>query len=137
MHAFVTNLNGQIVDLGTLKTYSEGRGINDKGQVVGFSYDQGFTPDGPVSNAIAFIADNGTLLDLNTLLDNSATGWELIVANDINDAGLITGAGYHNGLLRAFLMTPVPAPAAFWLMGSNLLGLLGLSSRSLSEYDKK
>ena len=32
----------------------------------------------------------------------------LITANDINDRGEITGWGYHNGLYRAFLLTPIP-----------------------------
>jgi hypothetical protein len=34
------------------------------------------------------------------------SGWNLVVAYDINDSGQIVGWGYHNGLKRAFLLTP-------------------------------
>ena len=69
--------------------------------------------------------------DLNTLLNPSGTGWVLNAASGINDSGQITGYGVHNGLTRAFLLSPVPAvavPAAIWLFGSGL-GLLTFTNR--------
>jgi len=45
--------------------------------------------------------------DLNTLID-PAEGWGLLGASDINDHGQIVGSGYHNGVYRAFRMTPAP-----------------------------
>jgi probable HAF family extracellular repeat protein len=46
------------------------------------------------------------MLDLNKLIPPNS-GWELDVANGINDAGEIVGYGTRNGTnLRAFLLTP-------------------------------
>ncbi len=131
-HAFITNTGGQMVDLGSLDGYYEsvGMGINASGQVVGYSYTPSFyTTNG--SNYHAFVTDNGFMKDINTLLVSSATGWELTNAIGINNSGQITGAGIHNGLTHAFVLTPVsavPVPSAIWLFGSGL-GLLVFTRR--------
>ncbi len=59
------------------------------------------------------------------------TGWELNGATAINDLGQITGSGTHNGLTRAFLLTPaaIPVPAAVWLFGSGLCLLAYIGRR--------
>lgn len=125
-HAFVTTLSGQMTDLGTLGGgYSSGMGINSFGQVTGYSN----TVNGSTH---AFVTNNGTMSDLNALLVTSVTGWELYSASGINDVGQITGYGVHNGLTRAFLLTPVsavPVPSAVWLFGSGLVGLRSLNRR--------
>ncbi len=64
----------------------------------------------------AFIYDSvHGLRDLNDLIP-PGSGWELISATDINEAGQITGVGRIDGLLRGFLLTTdflrVTAPAA-------------------------
>jgi probable HAF family extracellular repeat protein len=120
-HAFITR-NGHMFDLGTLAGgYSNGLGINPTGQVVGSS-------DGR-----AFVTDLYGMNDLNTLLVASATGWTLEAATAINDAGQITGYGLLEGQRLAFLLTPeaaiVPVPAAVWLFGSGVIGLLGFKPR--------
>lgn len=127
-HAFVTNSSGQMIDLGTLggryNFASQGNSINASGQVVGFS-------GGGISDRHAFVAENGRILDLNALLVSTSTGWILNEATGINDSGLIVGNGMHNGVQRAFLLTPVaavPVPAAFWLFTSGL-GLLAFANR--------
>jgi probable HAF family extracellular repeat protein len=121
--AFVTSSSGQLFDLGTLGgPLSAGRGINNTGQVVGYSFLAN-------NSEVAFVTDNGVMKDLNTLLVSGTTDWVLTEAFGINDAGQITGSGIHNGVMRAFLMTPVPVPAAVWMMGSGLFGLLGFNSR--------
>jgi hypothetical protein len=51
---------------------------------------------------------------LNTLID-PLSGWELLSADGINDAGQIIGIGLIGGENRAYLLTPVPEPAT-WLM---------------------
>jgi len=81
----------------TTTPFSEAYGLNHAGQVVG------------ASNGRAFLwtPDRG-LQDLNTLLDGSGAGWNLFSANATNDAGQIVGYGDHNGVSRAFLLTPVP-----------------------------
>lgn len=78
---------------------SEANAINEKGVVVGETK--------TVTNAQrAFIYDSvHGLRDLNSLI-SAGSGWELIYASDINDAGQIVGFGRINGLGRAFLLTP-------------------------------
>ncbi len=121
-HLFITSPGGPMTDLGKLDSSvlsSSKFGINASGQVVGSTSGHGF------------VTDNGVIQDLNTLLVATATGWDIEIAYDINDAGQIAGWGVHNGLTRAFLLTPVavPVPAAVWMMGSGLLGLLGVNAR--------
>src|SRR5262249_12229968 len=69
------------------------RGINSSDEVVG-SVDRG-----------PFLYTGGALYLLNNLIGPS-TGWDLAFALDINDSGQIVGTGYHNGVIRAYLMTP-------------------------------
>ena len=44
-----------------------------------------------------------------------AAGWSGLTARDINDHGQIVGYGYHNGLVSAFLLSPVTVPSPFSL----------------------
>ena len=115
--------NGVMTDLGTLGGGSEATGVNNAGQVVGFSYPVGGT------GAHAFIYNAGQMSDLNALID-PASGWQLSIAYDINDAGQIVGYGIHDASnTRAFLLTPVPEPSAFILLGMGAIGLLGFAWR--------
>jgi probable HAF family extracellular repeat protein len=61
-------------DLGTLREYSVGTGLNNLGQVTGYS-------GGPR----AFLYSNGQMADLGSLGGGSSTG------TGINDAGQVTG----------------------------------------------
>src|SRR5262249_17464882 len=54
----------------------------------------------------AFIWSNGTMSDVNGQLDSTGTGWTLIEARAINDAGQITGIGSLGGVSHAFLLKP-------------------------------
>jgi probable HAF family extracellular repeat protein len=74
--------------------------INDSGQIVGRSAGR------------AFIYENSSMADLNTMLDSSGIGWTLHEAFGINNRGDIVGAGTFAGLSRAYLLTPVPEPAS-------------------------
>ena len=119
-HAFLYS-GGVMTDLGSFGGASYGFGINNNGQVVGVSESTEYV-------AHAFLYDEGVMYDLNSLID-PASGWELAQALGINNSGQIVGVGYLNGSgAAAFLLTPtaVPIPAAIWLFGSGLLGLLGL-----------
>jgi probable HAF family extracellular repeat protein len=97
--------NGSIVDIGTVDgiQFSTARAVNGAGQVVG-------TADPmchPCPAPRAWIWQPGTAITaLDTLLP-AGSGWTLREANGINDLGAIVGVGLHNGVLRAFRMTPV------------------------------
>lgn len=96
--------NGLILDLGTLGgNYSYAMAINDGGDVVGNSN----TEDG----YHAFVYVNGSIFDLNDLIDPSS-GWILRDATDINNSGQIIGHGINSfGQEHAFLLTQIPEPA--------------------------
>ncbi len=104
--------NGGVTDLGVPFGFasSTANAINDQGVAVGSatvgSY-RGITH--------AFIAQNGSNIDLNRLVPGNSGSWVLISASGINDAGIIVGSGTTNGVHHAFLLTPTTAvtvPAA-------------------------
>lgn len=128
-HAFITDSSRRLIDLGSLNGSSYGYSINNAGQVVGqFGTETQWDAS---EDSRAFVIEGGEMKDLNTLLVSSATGWILNGAFANNDNGQITGVGTHNGVIRAFLLTPtsVPVPSAIWMMVSGLLGLLGFNKR--------
>jgi probable HAF family extracellular repeat protein len=89
-------------DLGVLDgdALSEAFAINSHGQVVGVSF-------GGASGARAFIWQNGGLSNLNDLVDIAPD--VLVSAQDINDAGQITGRLRDGvtGEVLAFVATPI------------------------------
>ena len=94
---------GKTTLLGVLpgQVKSEALAINDSAQVVGSSTGPGRRV---TSTAVIFTASGP--IDLNTLIPANS-GWTLIVAKGINDAGQIVGTGGFNGEgERAFLLTP-------------------------------
>lgn len=104
-HAFLVSAPyTSMKDLGTLGgSYSAGKGINNLGYVVGVSYVTGDA----AQHAFLYTPANG-MVDLNSLLP-SGSGWTLIAANAINDAGQITGYGVNPaGAQHAFVLTPPP-----------------------------
>ncbi len=86
---------GEMTDIGAIigVNGARARGINNQGHVVG----------GP------FLFDSATeeWLDLRETIP-ADSGWTTIIAEAINDSDQIAGWGYHDGVARAFLMTPVP-----------------------------
>lgn len=114
MHAFLYT-HGVMNDLGTLGGVRAGLGapessasaINASGQVVGYSIIQGTGQHG-------FLYSDGTMMDLNSLVDSSGAGLVITDAVGINDAGWIAGDAVNtNGTTGlAVLLTPVPEPSA-------------------------
>jgi uncharacterized membrane protein len=72
--------------------------INNNGVIVGLSVDASF-------NERAIIWLNKVPVDLNTLIPKNS-GWYLVCAQGINDAGEIVGFGTINGSTHAFLAKP-------------------------------
>jgi uncharacterized protein (TIGR03437 family) len=123
--------NGTVTDLGVLPGYknSLGLGINNSGWVVGFSDIQA-PPLGlnlapllyPVEPYYrAFLYANGKMYDLSQLLTNGQ-GWQLTFATQINNAGQIIGTGIFQAQQRAFLLTPVGAPAGPVINAGGVVG---------------
>jgi probable HAF family extracellular repeat protein len=89
---------GMLTDLGTLGgSQSQGLGINDAAQVVGYSE--------TASGLRAFLYQHGTMIDLTSRIPGGS-GWTLTYAYGINSSGWIVGEGILNGSTRAFLLRP-------------------------------
>ena len=101
-HAVLWTPEGGIQDLGRLPgdSTSQGLGINILRQVVGVS-------SGPAGSR-AFLWQDGTLVDLNTIVDPAYPD-SLVVAGDINDDGVITGRAREaaTGRFVTFIARPV------------------------------
>jgi probable HAF family extracellular repeat protein len=98
-HAFITS-GSTLIDLGTFAGSTSttwGFGVNTSGVVVGQSTFQ--------NTYHAFVYSGGKIKDLNKLIP-AGSGWTLLEANGINDAGQIVGMGLKNGQEHAYLLTP-------------------------------
>ena len=129
-HATLWN-GSAITDLGALDGgfFSYATSINDAGKVVGYSTRFGN------GGEHGTYWDGGTLIDLNTLLDSSGQGWEVMLAFDINDRDQIIGVGIDTfGQTRAILLTAanVPEPDTCAMLGL-ALACLGLSRKRRSR----
>jgi len=100
-HAFLWTRRGGIRDLGTLPgdAVSQAVGINARGQIVGVS-------SGAINRA--FLYENGVMKNLNDLVGPGFPDL-LIVAQHINDAGVIVGRAVRSGttVQLPFVATPV------------------------------
>lgn len=100
-HAFLWTRGGGIRDLGTLPgdVTSQALGINERREVVGTSCDANF-------DCRAFFWRDGVMRNLNTLVGSYRD--RLTAANDIDDAGRITGQALvkDTGRLVAFEVRP-------------------------------
>jgi probable HAF family extracellular repeat protein len=90
--------NGSVTDVGTLpgRQYSYALALNDRGAVVGHSYD--VDDEGAIVRTHAFLWQDGAITDLGTLGGRTAT------ANAINNHGQIVGSSTtRRGRTHAFL----------------------------------
>lgn len=100
-HAFLW-AGGKARDLGTYgkDPGAQANGINNRGQIVGFSGD-----DASIIRALLW--QNGAVIDLNTRLP-AHSGWKLTAASAINDQGQIVGDGVNpHARQDAYLLTPI------------------------------
>jgi probable HAF family extracellular repeat protein len=104
-HAFRWR-KGKMEDLGALGgTGSVAEAINDAGPIVG-----SYTGNrGGATRAFLYLDD--TMYDLTSLIP-ARSGWRLMVAHGINEAGQIAGRGLFQGKPRVFLLTPVTGQRA-------------------------
>ena len=107
-HAFLWQ-HGIMTDLGTLTAElptSQADGINNRGQVVGFSNNDAIGD----ASAVAVLWENGIITDLNTVIPADSPLF-LMEAVAINDRGEIAGWGrLANGDHRPFLLIPCGGP---------------------------
>jgi probable HAF family extracellular repeat protein len=90
--------HGRVQNLGTLGDEpSSALGINDDGEIVGASA----IAEGMMR---AFVWRNGRMYDLNRLIRRS--GWLLLSAYRINEAGNILAYGFYQGRTHLCLLTP-------------------------------
>jgi hypothetical protein len=75
--------------------------LNDAGQVVG-NVAQQVPPFAPVA---PFLYQSGRSVDVNSLLP-AKSGWRLVTATAINDAGEIIGTGYLSGVFEGYALSP-------------------------------
>lgn len=133
LQAFLWDPANGMEGLGALvpDTFSEAKGVNDDGIVVGES---GF-PGGPVhdnvvlNHAFIWTAESG-MQDLNALTDfGDFAGMEITSADAINGQGQIAAEVYYDGLMRAVVLTPAPEPASVALLACGLVALTGVARR--------
>jgi probable HAF family extracellular repeat protein len=97
--------------------------INERGEVVGYAYDT----SSQTFQALLWEDDHSA--NLNDLID-PALGWHLSEALGINDLGQIVGRGSKgDGLSAAFLLTPIPEPAAVALVALGVVMFLRQRAR--------
>ena len=112
-HAFLWTAATGMQDLHTVSdavdddTFSVGLGINDAGQIVGVS------SNADSSIIRAFIRQNGTLVDLNSLISGS-TPLYLVTACSITSKGEIIGIAIdpNTGETHSYLATPAPGASS-------------------------
>jgi probable HAF family extracellular repeat protein len=138
----------------TLITPGVARGLNDAGMVVGyanlsdgsrqaFAYENGTlryltvsgnqnyafdvnslgTIVGQVDLQATIWSDASGQQNLNWLIPDGS-GWDLLTANAINDAGQITGQGIFNGQIMGYRLDLVPEPAIWVLSPLGLVSFL-------------
>ena len=106
-HAFLSDTNGRLRDLGTLfpGTSSNALAINEAGVVVGISFRPEDDPDGIFADAFVFTAAND-MQNLNDLI-NPRLNIQLFQADDINERGQILALGFAGNEQHTFLLTPI------------------------------
>lgn len=115
-HAVLWETPSTMISLGHLGgIQSQAWGINNKGEIVGWST----ISDSDEYHGFVYI--DGQMFDLNHLIDSSL-GWTLNDTYGINNNGWIVGTGINpDGYQHAFLLTPEPATVFLLTIGGLFL----------------
>lgn len=115
-------------------TVSKALGINDLGQIVGYSYTKGD------AKKEAVMWDGSRIINLNSYLTSAekASGWILQQATAINDNGSIIGQAYNTKTgktnnafeINAVAAVPEPTSSGMLLAGLGMIGLIALRRKS-------
>ncbi|HIV72036.1 MAG TPA: hypothetical protein H9903_13970 [Candidatus Aquabacterium excrementipullorum] len=122
--------DGQRTVLGGLAgdDWSAALAINNAGVAVGFS-DRNFSGSND-QRAVMWL--HGEVIDLNSLADVVATGWTLLSATDINEAGQIVGMGVNpQGFYQGYVLSPVPE------VNTQVMSMMGLLAVSLLRLHRR
>lgn len=90
---------------------------------------------GENSSVDVYFLDVYSLFSDLILMDNgeiNAVFWDLLFWDDVHPTSLGHGivAGEAYGVLQAGPITPVPVPAAAWLLGAGIIGLIGIRRKT-------
>jgi probable HAF family extracellular repeat protein len=90
---------------------SSGIGINDKGEIVGVSAN--FSPEGAINTIRGFVRQNGTLVDLNTLIVGS-NPFPQSFSTNVGPTGLVTACHINsNGEIDGIAVDPAGVTHAY------------------------
>lgn len=115
IHAFLSD-GAQMTDLGSLggasvtSDRSFALSVNATDQVVGYSYLPSSVPAPGLATQVAFIFQQGLMVDLNELIGPASSNYRLYSATAINDQGQIVAVAFAHATktLHAVLLTPTP-----------------------------
>ncbi len=105
------------------------RDINAAGQIVGSLSFRGAS-GASASRAVTWEADTAAFL--NDCIDSS-TGWDVTIAEAINDSGFIVGCGRRDGKTRACMLAPRPSAVVLPENGRLIVTLTKASASLVSD----
>ncbi len=149
--AYAANLNiaagaGAVNNVLKQERLLDGTGLLSEGDIISYSFDvRGSAADGGVLFLENFCETDNPLCGQNLSVINATSDWQTITGDFTLGAGVtaytlqfaaVCGASasctadyYFDNISITADVSAVPVPAAVWLFGSGLLGLIGVARR--------